>query len=171
MPIFTSPSPRLCLSAFTIRPAQPADEARILTIAERLAAFDPTSRAADEIVSRERRALAEALARPAQDSALLVADDPKLGLLGILLLETRRDYFTDEPHGHVAILAVAREAEGQGLGKLFLETAEHWGRERNFRRLTLSVFVDNRRAKEFYARQGWRPELETHFKNLGWESP
>ena len=37
-------------------------------------------------------------------------------LVGVLLLETRRDYFTDEPHGHVAILAVAREAVTPHLG-------------------------------------------------------
>jgi GNAT superfamily N-acetyltransferase len=131
-----------------------------------LAAFGPTTRPAAEIAHRERRALAEALARPAPGSVLLVADDLQLGLVGILLLETRRDYFTDEPHGHVAILAVAPEAEGQGLGKALLKLAEDWGRAQNFRRLTLSVFVDNRRATELYARQGWRPELETYYKNL-----
>ena len=155
------------MSTFSIRPARASDEARILAIADRLAAFDPTTRPAIEIASRERRALAEALARPAPDSALFVADSLQLGLVGILLLETRRDYFTDEPHGHIAILAVAPEAEGQGLGKALLKTAEDWGPARGFRRLTLTVFVDNRRATEFYARQGWRPELETYYKNLG----
>jgi ribosomal protein S18 acetylase RimI-like enzyme len=155
------------VSTFSIRPGRPPDEARILAIADRLAAFGPTTRPAVEIASRERRALAEALARPAPGSALLVADDLQLGLVGILLLETRRDYFTDEPHGHVAILAVAREAEGHGLGKALLKAAEEWGQAQNFRRLTLSVFVDNRRATALYARQGWRPELETYYKNLG----
>jgi len=29
-------------------------------------------------------------------------------VVGVVLLESRRDYFTDEAHGHVAILAVAR---------------------------------------------------------------
>jgi len=137
-----------------------------LGLADRLAAFDPSTRPAAEIASRERRALAEALARPAAGSVLLVADDPQLGLVGILLLETRRDYFTDEPHGHVAILAVAREAEGQGLGRALLKAAEDWAQAQRFRRLTLAVFVDNRRAKDLYARQGWQPELETYFKTL-----
>ena len=154
------------MSAFSIRPGRRADEARILAIADRLAAFDPSTRPAAEIASRERRALAEALARPAAGSVLLVADDPQLGLVGILLLETRRDYFTDEPHGHVAILAVAREAEGQGLGRALLKAAEDWAQAQRFRRLTLAVFVDNRRAKDLYARQGWQPELETYFKTL-----
>ena len=138
----------------------------MLALADRLAAFEPTTRPAAEIAGRERRALAEALARPDPGSALLVADDPQLGLVGVLLLETRRDYFTDQPHGHIAILAVAREAEGRGLGTALLEAAEDWGRTRNFRRLTMSVFADNLRAIELYARRGWRPELETYYKNL-----
>ena len=29
-----------------------------------------------------------------------------------------------------------------------------------------AVFTDNRRAKEVYERQGWRPELETWYKPL-----
>lgn len=154
------------MSTFSIRPGHADDQARILAIADRLAAFDPTTRPAVVIADRERRALVEAVARPAPGSLLLVADNFQLGLVGILLLETRRDYFTDEPHGHVAILAVAREAEGQGLGKLLLGAAEDWGQAQKFRRLTLSVFADNRRAREFYSRQGWRPELETYYKNL-----
>lgn len=97
---------------------------------------------------------------------LLVAEHAKLGIAGVVLLENRRDYFTGEAHGHVAILAVAREAEGQGLGRALLEAADRWGRAHGFRRLTLAVFTDNRRAREFYQRQGWRPELETWYKSL-----
>jgi hypothetical protein len=32
--------------------------------------------------------------------------------------------------------------------------------------LTLTVFAENRRAKELYARQGWQVEVETHYKAL-----
>jgi GNAT superfamily N-acetyltransferase len=154
------------MSAFTIRPGVAADEVRILALADRLAAFGPRTRSAAEITGRERQALAEALAHPSGDSALLVADHAQLGITGILLLESRRDYFTDDIHGHVAILVVAQEAEGQGLGRRLLEAAEEWARAHGFRRLTLTVFADNQRAKELYSRQGWHPELETYFKNL-----
>jgi GNAT superfamily N-acetyltransferase len=150
----------------SIRPAVEADRARILSLADRLAAFGPKTRSAAEIADRERRALAEALTRPASGSTLLAAEHSELGLVGVVLLETRRDYFTDEPHGHVAILAVAREVEGQGLGRALLAAAEDWGRAQGFRRLTLAVFGDNRRARELYARQGWQVELETYFKTL-----
>jgi len=150
----------------SIRPATQADRAAILSLAERLAAFGPATRPALEIAERERRALDDTLARPTAGSALFVAEYEHRGLVGILLVDSRRDYFTDEAHGHVAILAVAREAEGQGVGRALLRAAEDWGRGQGFRRLTLAVFTDNHRAKEFYGRQGWRPELETYYKVL-----
>ena len=140
--------------------------AAILALADRLAAFGPSTRTAGEIAERERRALADALDQPASGSALLVAVHERLGIAGVVLMDTRRDYFTDEPYGYVSILAVAREAEGQGVGRGLLEAAERWGRSQGFRRLTLSVFADNRRAKNVYQRLGWQPELETLFKTL-----
>lgn len=154
------------ITNLSIRPARAADQAAILNLAERLAAFGPTTRSASEIAARERRALSEALAHPAPGSALLVATVQELGVVGIVLLDARRDYFTDEVHGHVSILAVAREAEGQGVGRALLKAAEEWGHAEGFRRLTLAVFSANQRAKEFYARQGWQAELETHYKKL-----
>jgi len=83
----------------------------------------------------------------------------------VLLLETRRDYFTDQAHGHVAILAVAREAEGQGVG-------QHCSTQRMSGDDAAASAADPRRlrrqrhAKGFYARLGWRTELETLFKTL-----
>ena len=143
------------------------DAPAILALADRLPAFGPTTRTAAEIANRERAALADALARPSEGSRLLVAEHPVRGIAGVVLLETRRDYFTDLTHGYVSILAVAREAEGQGVGRVLLQAAEDWGRANGFTKLTLAVFVANRRARDFYDRQGWRPELETWYKKLG----
>jgi GNAT superfamily N-acetyltransferase len=147
-----------------IRSAAPADRAAILSLADRLAAFGPTIRPAAEIAERERRALADGLAGLPEGSKLLVAEHEKMGVVGVLLLDRRRDYFTGDEDGHVAILAVALHAEGQGVGRALLAAAEAWGRAEGFRRLTLSVFTENQRAREFYHRQGWRAELETWYK-------
>ena len=154
------------MAQLSIRPATTPDAPAILALADRLPAFGPTTRSAPEIADRERAALVDALARPAAGSRVLVAEYPVPGIVGVVLLETRRDYFTGRAHGHVSILAVAREAEGQGVGRALLRSAEDWGRANGFTKLTLAVFTDNRRARDFYDRQGWRPELETWFKEL-----
>lgn len=149
-----------------IRRATPGDRDAVLALADRLVAFGPTTRSVAEIVERERCALADAFDEHDPSAALMVADVPERGVVGIMLVETRQDYFSLERHGHVAILAVAADAEGRGIGGRLLAAAEQWARERGYRRLTLSVFAENRRAKAFYAREQWQPELETYYKIL-----
>jgi GNAT superfamily N-acetyltransferase len=155
------------MAELSIRVATMAHAPAILALADRLAAFGPTTRAPAEIADRERAALGDALARPSPGSCLLVAEQPPHGVVGVVFLETRQDYFTDRRHGYVAILAVAGEAEGRGVGRALLKAAEDWGRANGLTKLTLAVFTDNRRAKDFYERQGWRPELETWYQELG----
>jgi len=154
------------LPQVTIRPATGTDESAILALADRLPAFGPTTRTATEIAERERVALGDALAASPQGSLLLVAEQSQRGVIGVILLDARRDYFTDEPHGYVSILAVASEAEGQGVGGALLKAGEEWARAKGFAKLTLAVFADNHRAKKFYERQGWQPELETWYQKL-----
>jgi GNAT superfamily N-acetyltransferase len=149
-----------------VRSAVVEDRTDVLAIAERLVAFGPTTRTAAEIVAGERRALDAALRGVSPGSELFVADDEHGGVLGVLLMETRTDYFTQESHAHVSILAVAQGAEGGGIGSALLDRAETWARAHGFRRLTLAVFTNNERAKTLYARRGWQPELETYFKTL-----
>lgn len=150
-----------------IRKANRDDRDAVLALADRLAAFGPTTRSAREIAERERRALADALESLIPSAELLVAEVPDHGLVGVLLMETREDYFTAERHAHIGILAVARDVEGRGIGRRLLAAAEQWAREREYRRMTLSVFAENARAKQLYAHEHWQPELETHFKVIG----
>src|SRR5256712_9594444 len=142
----------LGMSQVSIRPAIASDHAAVLALADRLPAFGPPTRPASEIVDREHAALATALSQPVGGSAILVAEQPSRGVVGVILLDSRRDYFTNEAHGHVAILAVAREAEGQGLGRPLLQAGEDWARANRYSKLTLAVFKDNERAKQVRAR-------------------
>jgi GNAT superfamily N-acetyltransferase len=151
---------------FSIRRASIRDEPDLLALADRLPDFGPTTRSAAEISVRERRALTEALSAPASGQDILVAEVTGGRIVGVLLLEQRLDYFTGVPHGHVAILAVAREAEGRGVGGALLQRAETWASERGYRRLTLNVFAENERAQRVYSRNGWNPEFLTYFKIL-----
>src|SRR5207247_474710 len=105
------------MSQVSIRPAVAPDHAAVLALADRLPAFGPTTRPASEIADRERAVLATALSQPVGGSAILVAEQPSRGVVGVILLESRRDYFTNGAHGHVAILARVRGAEGQGTGR------------------------------------------------------
>jgi GNAT superfamily N-acetyltransferase len=96
---------------------------------------------------------------------LLVAESGAAPL-GFIYLEVLRDYFVGEEHGHIGILAVTEQAEGQGAGGALIRAAEAWARERGYRRLTLNVFEGNTRARAVYDHLGYRPETVRYVKLL-----
>jgi GNAT superfamily N-acetyltransferase len=150
-----------------VREARPDDRAFVMEAAERLGEFGPPAgRTAGEIVEGETRTLARHFAAPSPLEALLLAEDPSGRRLGFVFLEGALDYFTGEPHGHVAILVVARSAQGTGAGRALLAAAEGWSRARGYRRLTLNVFEGNRHARDVYEHVGFAPETLRYVKYL-----
>src|SRR5439155_20559973 len=85
------------------------------------------------------RSVCQLLARASADPSVPAA-----------LLESRRDYFTNEAHAHVAILAVAREEEGQGIGRALLKAGQDWARANRYSKLTLDGFQENAHGKQVY---------------------
>lgn len=148
-----------------IRPASRSDAAFVLATTGRLGDFGPPPwRTADELVEGERRTLRAFFVTPPPDAELLVAERARP--LGFAYLETQIDYFTHERHGHVGIIAVSEEAEGQGVAHALMDAAESWAHERGFRRLTLNVFEGNVRARRLYERAGFRAETLRYVRML-----
>jgi ribosomal protein S18 acetylase RimI-like enzyme len=149
-----------------IRHAVPDDRAFVLSLADRLAAFDhPEWRTAEEIADGDRRALQDPFDKPRPDHELFVAELNDR-LAGCLLMWTLEDYFSRERHAHVSVIAVTREAEGHGVGAALMAHAEAWARERGYTRITLSVFESNRRAQRLYERIGYQIEMRRYLKLL-----
>lgn len=154
-------------SDIAVRAATIGDRDFVTTTAGRLTLFGPPPwRTPDEIVGREQRALAEFFDRPPAGAALLVATGAGEQRLGYVYLETHQDYFTDEHHGHLSIIAVHERAEGQGVGGALLRASEQWARSQGFRRLTLNVFEANGRARRVYEHLGYRVETLHYVKIL-----
>jgi GNAT superfamily N-acetyltransferase len=150
----------------TVRAATPADREFILGLVPRLRAFGEVPlRPAAALDAAERRALERALAAPAPDAALVVAE---LGgvPVGVAYAETAADYFTGERHGHLAILIVAEAGEGRGAGRALLAAVEGWAAGRGYRFITLNVFAGNARARRVYERAGYAPETIRYAKEL-----
>lgn len=150
-----------------VRAAVPADFAFILETARRLGEFGaPPWRTAEEIVAGEVRTLLRHFSSPGEGEALLVAESPAGQRLGFVFVESLKDYFRGESHGHVGILAVAGAAEGRGAGRALLEAAEGWAKPRGYGFVTLNVFEGNRRAREIYERAGYAAETLRYRKGL-----
>jgi GNAT superfamily N-acetyltransferase len=153
------------VTALPVRPARPDDRDFVLSAAKRLADFEPPAwRSAAEIVEGDSRTLRVFFERPPAGSALLVAQAPAGLPLGFVYLETLSDYFTGEAHGHIGILAVVKEGQGKGIGGRLLRAAEDWARARGHRKLTLSVFEQNRHARDVYEHLGYAPEVLRYVK-------
>ena len=83
----------------------------------RLGAFGPPPwRTSDEIGEADARVVRAFFDDPPAGASLLVAESDGAPL-GFIYLETLRDYFVGEEHGHVGILAVTEAAEGRGAGE------------------------------------------------------
>ena len=95
-----------------------------------------------------------------------MAELPAPGLVGIACVQTATDYFTGERHGHLAILAVAENAEGRGVGRLLLAASEAWARQRGYRFITLNVFAANVRARAIYERSGFALDTMRYYREL-----
>lgn len=157
---------------WTIRAAVPDDREGVLALLARLEDFGlPPNVPPGSVAAGEARSLGaafDALGTLAESGqALFVAVSPAAAIIGLLFVETRTDFFSGRLHGHVGVLAIAREAEGVGLGRALLATADTWARRMGYDRLTLHVFEGNARARALYERAGYAPDLVRYRKDLG----
>jgi GNAT superfamily N-acetyltransferase len=141
-----------------IRPATVDDHAFILDLVDRLASFDvPAWRPKAELIEGDRRPLRHWFETPRHDEAIFLAEldgEPA----GYAYLVTLVDFFTERPHAHLSVLAVAEAAEGKGVGSALLDQSVAWAKQRNSDRLTLSALVTNARARALYERKGFGGE-------------
>lgn len=150
-----------------MRPASANDRDFILGVVPRLRAFGPPPlRPADALDRAERDALEHALAATSDDAVLFVGEADGRPA-GVAYAQTAVDYFTNERHGHLAIIAVAEAGEGRGVGRALIAAVERWASGRGYRFLTLNVFAGNERAKAVYERAGYAPDTIRYFKELG----
>ena len=142
-----------------IREAGEADTAFLLSLAPRLAGVPrPPWHTPDALAGFQDRLMEATLCPPKEGSLTLIAvaaDGRRLGYVHAL---PGRDGVTDEPCGHIAIIALEKDAEGQGVAGRLMARAEDWAQANGWRLLSIDVFADNRRALDLYVRGGFRPE-------------
>jgi GNAT superfamily N-acetyltransferase len=149
----------------TIRAYQRSDREFILSLVSRFSEFElPAWRQSDEIDRVNRGLMEKALAHPAADSAIFVAEDENGTLAGFIHLQTERDYFSDQEYGYISDLAVESSFEGHGIGRALLDTAEDWTRSKGYQFLALYVFAGNTRARQIYKKYGFGEEVVKYVK-------
>jgi len=149
----------------SVRPFIPKDKEFILTLVSRFSEFElPEWRTTDEIDNTNRLALMKAMEQLEPESAIFVAEDETAGPVGFIHLQTRVDYFSGEKQGYISDIAVDSLHEGQGVGRMLLETAENWSREQEYTLLTLFVFAGNTHAQKIYEKSGFGQDIIRYAK-------
>jgi ribosomal protein S18 acetylase RimI-like enzyme len=150
-----------------IRTATIRDQAFILSLVPRLIEFGPpTWRDIPAMINTDTQVLRDQLLNQPSDTAFFIAEDEQGSPLGFVHLETGKDYYQHEAHGHIANIIVAPQGEGRGIARLLIEKGEEWARTRGYRWLTLSVFAQNTRARDIYQRLGYGEDIIKYVKEL-----
>lgn len=144
-------------STVSIRPFEPIDREAVLGLASRLVVGIPPWRDPEGMLSAVRGWIEQSIAGIGPDQAVFVAHDTQSGCVGFVGV-ARNVNFTGEEQAYVGELAVAGEAEGKGVGRALLESAEGWARERGYGLVVLDTGAANTRARAFYSRLGYAEE-------------
>jgi ribosomal protein S18 acetylase RimI-like enzyme len=93
-----------------------------------------------------------------ENSQISVAEDEKDRFVGYLFVGENRDMMTGLSFGFIYDIFVEEKSRGKGIGKMLLEKAESYCREKGFSRIALMVAAANDSAMRLYNRMGFKPE-------------
>jgi len=150
-----------------IRAATPNDIDAIVALLPRLADFDiPAGRESDDLWAGDRDMLLAWSEGKRDDVAAFVALDAQDTIIGLSALSLRKEMLSGQPSSHLEVLALAKDAEGQGIGRQLMDTAEQYAIRHGALSMTLHVFAANQRARQLYEKTGYDGELIRYSKTL-----
>ncbi len=152
---------------YKIRAATATDGEAMLALMPRLSAFEiPESRTPEHLWLDDAKLLREWICGGADDCFVHVAEDDGGAILGLTLVRLRPEPLSHEPSAHLEAIAVAKGAEGRGIGQALLGAAEENAHKQGAQTMTLHVFSTNTRARQFYERSGYDGEVIRYIKPL-----
>ena len=89
---------------------------------------------------------------------ILVAEDETNPFLGYLWIGEGTNMMTGLKHGYIYDIFVKEELRGKGIGKILLEKAQSYCREKGYSRILLMVSVNNETAMKLYSKMGFKAE-------------
>lgn len=149
-----------------IRDANADDGSAMLALMPRLADFEiPDGRQPEHLWGDDAALLRRWLAGNAPECLVQVAElDGRIA--GFTISTLRPEPLSLEPSAHLEAIAVASEAEGRGIGRSLLQSAELNARKHGAQSMTLHVIATNTRARSLYERSGYNGELLRYIKPL-----
>jgi ribosomal protein S18 acetylase RimI-like enzyme len=154
-------------SEFEIIDADTSHGDAILALMPRLADYDvPASRNPKHLWMHDAEMLRQWM-RGDAECLVHVAVDGEGSVLGFSMVSLRDELLSHEPSAHLEAIALDPTAEGRGIAKALLDTAERAAQAHGALTMTLHVFAVNERARALYERSGYDGELMRYIKPLG----
>jgi ribosomal protein S18 acetylase RimI-like enzyme len=144
--------------SIVIRKYKNGDLQEIISLIPRFSEFElPKWRNEEDISKKTKNLIEESVNDLSEDAEMFIAEENQV-ILGFILLLTRKDFFTDESHGYISDIAVKKEYEGRGVGRMLLEAAENWAKNKGYRLIVLHALIGNERAKKIYEKFGFEKD-------------
>ena len=151
---------------YKIRDAITTDGDAMLALMPRLADFDVPASRNPEHLYRDDAKLLQRWLDGKEECLVQVAEDDERGVVGLTLVRMRPEMLSGEPSAHLEAIAVSESAEGQGVARALLDSAEQRAKDGGALTLTLHVIAQNTRARAFYDRSGYDGELIRYIKEI-----
>jgi ribosomal protein S18 acetylase RimI-like enzyme len=156
---------------FTLRPATVSDEGQVAGLFAEIfrfhAQYDPLFTMAEGGGAIYAKWFVKQIGEP--DSLALVAESAGTIVGFCLALLRQRSRIHDaayRQYGEVNDLAVSRGYRRLGIGAALISQAEDWFRTRGVSRIEAKVAVTNPVSAAFWKRNGFRPYLESVFREI-----
>jgi ribosomal protein S18 acetylase RimI-like enzyme len=93
-----------------------------------------------------------------ENSMIFVAEDEGHAFVGYLFVGESSDMMTGLRYGFIYDIFVEEKSRRKGIGKILLEKAESYCREKGYSKIALMVATINDPATKLYCRLGFKPE-------------
>jgi GNAT superfamily N-acetyltransferase len=151
---------------FIIRPAQDTDREFIYELSPILAEVAGMPWHTEKVIQKmQDDYFDEVFANTSPLQATFVAEQDNIPL-GFIHTCSRKDEISGETCGTVPLLGVCVKAQGLGVGKALIASAEAWAKEQGYRLLHLEVFAHNDKAQGFYQKLGFKAETLHMIKEI-----
>jgi GNAT superfamily N-acetyltransferase len=143
-----------------VREARPADAPRLVELIHKLAAEVDVKSAIDEKIVRKNLA---ALKKAGELPLVATLGKDVVGLIGRhRMVSVHRA----SPLGRIPVLMVAKDAQGQGVGKMLVEAVEDWCRKSGCEFIEVTSNDQLGAAHEFYQHLGFKRTSARFIKTL-----
>jgi ribosomal protein S18 acetylase RimI-like enzyme len=154
---------------FTIRQAEPGDVPAVVELWSELALLHADIDACFAIAPDAREGFRTFLQEhlSSEQSMVWVAESSG-STVGYCLatVAERPPVLADRKYGSIFDVAVTHTHRRLGIGRALVERTEQWFAERGIHRAELRVAVGNDLADRFWAALGYRPYIETRYREL-----